>query len=219
MRSGPCPTCIIKKGVFAIFRRKKPAEPQRADWIVCGLGNPGANYEMTRHNAGFVALDLLAERAGLGRLRQAKCRSLYGVCTLAGQTVVLMKPQTYMNLSGEAVRDMLAAYQVPPERLVVIYDDADLPAGRLRIRRSGSAGTHNGMRSIVYQIQSDRFPRIRIGLGKADKEHGEDMAEFVLSPMDSLSYAAAKAVPDAVLDLLEHGPDHAMQEFNQFQAE
>lgn len=192
---------------------------QSADWIVCGLGNPGAKYDMTRHNAGFCAIDLLAEKAGLGRLRQTKCKALYGICTLCGQKVLLMKPQTYMNLSGEAVRDMLAAFSVKPERLLVIYDDADLPAGRLRIRKSGSAGTHNGMRSILYQIQSDQFPRIRVGLGQADREHGEDMADFVLSPMDSLTWKAVQAVPDAVCDLLEHGVDHAMQEFNKFQAE
>lgn len=192
---------------------------QSADWIVCGLGNPGAKYDMTRHNAGFCAIDLLAEKAGLGRLRQTKCKALYGICTLSGQKVLLMKPQTYMNLSGEAVRDMLAAFSVKPERLLVIYDDADLPAGRLRIRKSGSAGTHNGMRSILYQIQSDQFPRIRVGLGQADREHGEDMADFVLSPMDSLTWKAVQTVPDAVCDLLEHGVDHAMQEFNKFQAE
>ncbi len=174
---------------------------------------------MTRHNVGFCAIDLLAEKAGLGRLRQTRCRALYGQCTLAGQQVLLVKPQTYMNLSGEAVRDLLEQCQVKPERLLVIYDDADLPAGRLRIRKSGSAGTHNGMRSILYQIQSDQFPRIRVGLGKADREHGEDMADFVLSPMDSLTWKAVQAVPDAVCDLLEHGVDHAMQEFNKFQAE
>ena len=130
-----------------------------------------------------------------------------------------MKPQTYMNLSGESVREMMSAYSVPPEHLLVIFDDADLPAGRIRIRKSGSAGTHNGMRNIVYLLENDQFPRIKVGLGKPDREHGEDMVDFVLGPMDSATYAAVRAVPDAVCDLLEKGIDHAMQEYNQFQAE
>ena len=191
-------------------------EPQTVDYIICGLGNPGSKYEMTRHNVGFVALDLLAEKAGLGRLTKTKCKAVYGTGTIGGRSVLLMKPQTYMNLSGEAVRDMMQAFSVPPERLVVVFDDADLAPGRIRIRKHGSAGTHNGMRNIVYLLESDRFPRIKVGIGKPDKEHGEEMVDFVLSPMDSDTFAACKAVPDAVYDLLEHGVDHAMQEFNNF---
>ena len=187
------------------------------DYIVCGLGNPGAKYEMTRHNVGFAAIDLLAEKLGLGRLTRTRCRAFCGTARVGDKTVLLMKPQTYMNLSGESVRDMLEACSVPVERLIVIFDDADLPAGRIRIRKSGSAGTHNGMRNIVYLLESDRFPRIKVGIGGPDREHGEDMVDFVLSPMDSDTFAAVRAVPDAVLDLLEHGVDHAMQEFNKFQ--
>ncbi len=199
-----------------MFRRKKVSEPQTVDYIVCGLGNPGSKYEMTRHNVGFCAVDLLAERVGLGRLKNAKHKAVYGICTVGGKNVLLMKPQTFMNLSGEAVKDMVDAYHVPPQRLIVIFDDADLPAGRMRIRRSGSAGTHNGMRNIVYLLESDQFPRIKVGLGTPDRAHGEEMVDFVLSPMDSDTYAAVKAVPDAVLDLLENGVEHAMQEYNHF---
>ena len=187
------------------------------DYIVCGLGNPGAKYEMTRHNVGFAAIDLLAEKLGLGRLTRTRCRAVCSTARVGDKTVLLMKPQTYMNLSGESVRDMLEACSVPVERLIVIFDDADLPTGRIRIRKSGSAGTHNGMRNIVYLLESDRFPRIKVGIGGPDREHGEDMVDFVLSPMDSDTFAAVRAVPDAVLDLLEHGVDHAMQEFNKFQ--
>ena len=187
------------------------------DYIVCGLGNPGAKYEMPRHNVGFAAIDLLAEKLGLGRLTRTRCRAVCGTARVGDKTVLLMKPQTYMNLSGESVRDMLEACSVPVERLIVIFDDADLPTGRIRIRKSGSAGTHNGMRNIVYLLESDRFPRIKVGIGGPDREHGEDMVDFVLSPMDSDTFAAVRAVPDAVLDLLEHGVDHAMQEFNKFQ--
>ncbi|MBR5390636.1 MAG: aminoacyl-tRNA hydrolase [Clostridia bacterium] len=171
---------------------------------------------MTRHNVGFCAIDLLAEQLGLGRLKSAKCKALYGVCAAGGKQVLLMKPQTYMNLSGEAVRDMLRAYGLPPEKLLVIFDDADLPAGRIRIRKNGSAGTHNGMRSILYLLESDQFPRIKVGIGHPGREEGEDLADYVLSPMDSDAWAAVKAVPGAVIDLLEHGVEHAMQEYNRF---
>ena len=187
------------------------------DYIVCGLGNPGSKYETTRHNVGFIAVDLLAEKAGLGRLSKTKCKAVYGTGTIAGKSVLLMKPQTYMNLSGEAVRDMMQAFSVPADRLIVIFDDADLAPGRIRIRKNGSAGTHNGMRNIVYLLENDKFPRVKVGIGKPDKERGEDMADFVLSPMDSDTYAACKAVPDLICDLLENGIDHAMQEFNNFQ--
>lgn len=187
------------------------------DYIVCGLGNPGSKYEMTRHNVGFCAVDLLAEKVGLGRLKNAGHKAVYGICTVGGKAVLLMKPQTFMNLSGQAVKEMTDAYRVPPERLIVIFDDADLPAGRIRIRKSGSAGTHNGMKNIVYLLESDQFPRIKVGLGKPDRENGEDMVDFVLSPMDSDTFAAVRAVPDAVLDLLEHGVEHAMQEYNNYQ--
>ena len=206
----------LSKGVFPIFRRKKVSEPQSVDYIICGLGNPGSKYETTRHNVGFIAVDLLAEKAGLGRLNKTKCKAVYGTGTIGGKSVLLMKPQTYMNLSGEAVRDMMQAFSVPAERLIVIFDDADLAPGRIRIRKNGSAGTHNGMRNIVYLLENDKFPRIKVGIGKPDKEHGEEMVDFVLSAMDSDTFAACKAVPDLIYDLLENGIDHAMQEFNKF---
>jgi PTH1 family peptidyl-tRNA hydrolase len=171
---------------------------------------------MTRHNVGFIAIDLLAEKLGLGRLTKTKCKAVYGTATYAGKTVLLMKPQTYMNLSGESVRDMMQACSVPPERLIVIFDDADLAPGRIRVRKNGSAGTHNGMRNIVYLLENDKFPRVKVGIGKPDKEHGEEMVDFVLSAMDSDTFAACKAVPDLICDLLENGIDHAMQEFNKF---
>ncbi|MBQ7492430.1 MAG: aminoacyl-tRNA hydrolase [Clostridia bacterium] len=191
-------------------------EPKQIDFIVCGLGNPGSKYEMTRHNVGFCAIDLLAEKLGQGRLKSAKCKALYGVCAVGGKNVLLMKPQTFMNLSGEAVRDMLHAYGLTPEKLLVVFDDADLPAGRIRIRKSGSAGTHNGMRSIIYLLESDQFPRIKVGIGHPGRESGEDLADYVLSPMDSDTWAAVRTVPGAVIDLLEHGVEHAMQEYNNF---
>ncbi len=178
-----------------------------------GLGNPGQKYEMTRHNAGFLALDLLAQRLGAGPIRQAKCQSLYTCCTLEGRSLLLMKPQTFMNLSGRAVRDMAAAFHVPPERIVVVYDDISLPAGRLRVRRSGSAGGHNGIKDILYQLQSDQFPRIKIGVGAPDRDR-EDLKDFVLDTLDSDAYEGVKRAPEAVITLLCQGVDQAMQQFN-----
>ncbi len=194
-----------------MFRRKREAEPAKIDWIVVGLGNPGVRYETTRHNAGFLALDLLGEKLNAGRINKGKCKSLYTVCMHEGKALLLMKPQTYMNLSGEAVRDMAAAYHVAPERIVVMFDDINIRAGRIRIKRSGSDGGHNGIKSILYQLQSDQFPRIKIGMGAPS---GEDMKDYVLETMDSDAYQGVKAAPEAVLDLIDNGVDAAMQDFN-----
>ena len=122
-----------------------------------------------------------------------------------------MKPQTFMNLSGEAVRDMANAYHVPPEHIVVLFDDVAIPAGHLRVRRSGSAGGHNGIKSIIYQLESDQFPRIKIGMGAPA---GEDMKDYVLDEIDSDAYQGVKAAPEAVLTLLTQGVDAAMQAYN-----
>lgn len=199
--------------MFAIFRRHKSPVPQTADFIVAGLGNPGRQYETTRHNAGFMALELLAERLGAGRLTKTRFQSTYAMCEHGGKHILLMKPQTYMNLSGEAVRDMAAAFSVPPERVIVVFDDVSLPAGRIRVRRSGSAGGHNGIKNIIYQLQSDAFPRVKIGIG-APQKGVEDMKDFVLDTLDSDAYAGVKMAPDAVLAIIDKGVDQAMQLFN-----
>lgn len=176
-----------------------------------GLGNPGRQYEMTRHNAGFQALDLLAQKLDAGRLAKAKCQALYTTCRLEDKTLLLAKPQTFMNLSGEAVRDLAAAFHVPPERIVVVYDDINLPAGHLRVRRKGSAGGHNGIKNIIYLLNSDQFPRVKIGVGAPEQE---DLKDFVLDTLDSDAYAGIKRAPDAVVDLICHGVDQAMQHYN-----
>ena len=204
--------CCVKE-VFPIFRRRKTPAVQTADFIIAGLGNPGKQYETTRHNAGFMALDLLAQQLGAGRLTKTRFRSIYGLCEAAGRTIVLMKPQTFMNLSGEAVRDMAAAFSVPPERVIVIFDDISLPCGRIRVRRSGSAGGHNGIKNIIYQLQSDAFPRVKIGVGRP-REGQEDMRDFVLDTLDSEAYSGVRLAPDAALCIVEHGVDAAMQQFN-----
>lgn len=145
--------------------------------VIAGLGNPGSKYENTRHNAGFIAIDLLSKKYGI-KVDRLKHRALTGDGLINGERVLLVKPQTFMNLSGESIRDIVQWYKVPAENLIVIYDDVDLPAGALRIRSKGSSGTHNGMKSVIYQLQSDGFPRIRIGIGKAPE--GWDLADYVL---------------------------------------
>ena len=145
--------------------------------VIAGLGNPGSKYENTRHNAGFITVDLLSKKYGI-RVDRLKHKALIGDGSINGERVLLVKPQTFMNLSGESVRDIMQWYKVPVENLIVIYDDVDLPAGTLRIRSKGSSGTHNGMKSVIYQLQSDEFPRIRIGIGRAPE--GWDLADYVL---------------------------------------
>ena len=194
-----------------MFRRKRTEEPDRIDYILVGLGNPGPKYQTTRHNAGFLAIDLLSEKLGAGRLTRSKCKATYTTCSYEGRSLLLMKPQTFMNLSGEAVRDMANVYHVPPEHIVVLFDDVAIPAGHLRVRRSGSAGGHNGIKSIIYQLESDQFPRIKIGMGAPA---GEDMKDYVLDEIDSDAYQGVKAAPEAVLTLLSQGVDAAMQAYN-----
>lgn len=145
-------------------------------YIIVGLGNPGKKYENTRHNIGFITIDHLAEKYDI-RVDRLKFKSLIGEGRIGREKVLLVKPQTYMNLSGEAVREVAAYYKVDMEKIIVIYDDLDLEAGTLRIRKFGSAGTHNGMKSVVYQLKSDRFPRIRIGIGMEDRG---DIIDFVI---------------------------------------
>ena len=148
-------------------------------YLVVGLGNPGAEYAKTRHNAGFLAIDELAARAGV-RMDRARFKGLTGEGTLGGVRVLFLKPQTFMNLSGESVREAAAFYHIEPSNIIVIYDDVTLDVGRLRVRGKGSDGGHNGMKSIIYQLNSDAFARVRIGVGK--KPHPEyDLASWVLS--------------------------------------
>ena len=145
-------------------------------YVVAGLGNPGLIYRKSRHNAGFQALDALAGRLHIRVTKRGK-NGLYGEGVYRGERVLLVKPQTYMNLSGDCVQKLLHFYKVPPEHLIVMYDDIDLPTGSLRIRANGSAGTHNGMRSVVACVNSENFPRIRIGVGK----QGEgELKDYVL---------------------------------------
>jgi len=147
-------------------------------YLIAGLGNPEKKYEATRHNIGFETVDLLCHKNGIA-LNKLKHKALFGEYNVGGQKVIVAKPQTYMNLSGESVVELMNWYKVPMENLIVCYDDIDLEFGRLRIRKNGSAGTHNGMRSIIYLLGRDDFPRVRGGIGRAPA--GWDLADCVRS--------------------------------------
>lgn len=183
-------------------------------YVIVGLGNPGKRYENTKHNIGFITVDFLAERNNI-KVNKIKHKALVGEGMISEQKVLLVKPQTYMNLSGNSVREIMDYYRADIEKLVVIYDDVDIPMGRLRIRKKGSAGTHNGMRSIIYDLQEDGFPRVRIGIG-TDKKI--PLAGYVLG---GFGKEEAKLMEDAVERaalsvecILEKGIDIAMGEYN-----
>ena len=183
-------------------------------YLIAGLGNPGLSYRKSRHNAGFLALDVLADRMGV-RVRQKEFSGLTGQTVYAGEKLVLCKPQTYMNLSGNCIGQLLHFYKLPPERLIVLYDDIDLPVGALRVRPSGSAGTHNGMRSIVANVHADTFPRVRIGIGKDEQVL---LTDYVLKrpskPEMALLVEAFSHAADAALLIVEGRIDQAQQQFN-----
>lgn len=186
------------------------------EWILCCLGNPGREYEHSRHNVGFVTADTLAERTHTD-LRRIRFKALTGVVELGGHKVLVMKPNTYMNLSGVALQEAASFYKVPPERCLVVSDDVTLDPGRLRLRRNGSAGGHNGLKSIINMLGSQEFPRIKIGVGK--KPHPDyDLADWVLgkfSPEDERKIAAAaETACDAVECILTKGMDAAMNWYN-----
>ena len=186
------------------------------EFLVVGLGNPEAKYDNTRHNAGFMAIDHIAQKTGC-RVNQLKFQSLYGMCELEGKKVMLMKPSTYMNRSGEAVREASQFYKIPPEHIIVIFDDVSLDVGKMRIRRKGSDGGHNGIKSIIYQTGSDQFPRIKIGVGK--KPHPDyDLAAWVLGYFSEEDQKALVPVLDhsyeAVQQMIAGKIDRAMNLFN-----
>ena len=186
------------------------------DWLLVGLGNPGDQYENTRHNVGFLVADELAGRHNVP-IQRLKFRALTNTITVGDQKVLLMKPVTYMNLSGEAVHEAAAFYKVPPEHILVVSDEVALAPGRLRVRRSGSAGGHNGLKNIIAHLGTDQFPRIRLGVGQ--KPHPDyDMADWVLGKFqgeDKKAVAAAvKRAADAAECLIREGVDKAMNQYN-----
>lgn len=187
-----------------------------AEWLLVGLGNPGTQYENTRHNVGFLVADELAERQN-APIQRLKFKALTNLLTISGEKVLVMKPVTYMNLSGEAVRQAVDFYKIPPERVLVVSDDTALAVGRLRIRKGGSAGGHNGLKNIIQHLGTDQFPRVRVGVG--EKPHPDyDMADWVLGKFQGEDKKAidqaVKRAADAVECILAEGIDRGMSRFN-----
>lgn len=185
-------------------------------YLIVGLGNPGPKYAHTRHNVGFDVLDALARKLGVSIARE-KENALVGECFIDGKKVVLALPQTYMNLSGEAVARLVNWYKIAPEHLMVAYDDIDLAPGSIRIRKSGSAGTHNGMRSVIGLLGRQDFPRLRVGVGK--KPEGWELADWVLSHYQTeedrkTQFDAFLLAADTVIDWVKNGWESAMRTAN-----
>ena len=183
--------------------------------VIAGLGNPGARFENTRHNVGFITIDRFAERHGIS-VRRLRHKALTGEGSVGGEKILLVKPQTFMNDSGVSLREIMTFYKLEPDQLAVVYDDVDLPVGTLRIRRQGSAGTHNGMRSLIYQLGYDDFPRFRIGIG-ADRGR-IPLRDFVLSgfaadELDPMRETIDRCV-DALGEMLSIGIEKTMQQYN-----
>lgn len=183
--------------------------------IIAGLGNPTAKYEGTRHNVGFMAIDKIAQKYGIS-IDTKKHRALIGKGVIAGQKVILAKPQTFMNLSGDSIQQIAAYYKVEPEDILIIFDDISLDVGRIRIRKKGSAGGHNGMKSIIACLNSSDFPRVKIGVG--DKKPGQDLAAHVLGNIPKadreLMDGAILKVEDAVELIVEGEIEQAMNLYN-----
>lgn len=198
------------------FKRSKGIAPGPIEFLIVGLGNPGKNYEFTRHNAGFLTLDHIASELDT-EINNLKNNALVADVVINNHRCLLVKPQTFMNNSGTAVRDIAKFYKIPPEKIIVIFDDISLPCGKLRIRRKGTDGGHNGIKSIIYHLNSDQFPRIKIGVGsKPNPEY--DLADWVLSKFgkdDTEQLKAAITKATEVLPLILDGEiDKAMNKAN-----
>ena len=197
-----------------MFFKAKASGP--VDWLIVGLGNPDKKYVGTRHNAGFAALEALAEKLSV-KVDRVKYKSFCGEARIGDNRVLLMMPQTYMNNSGEAVREAMQFYKLPPEHVLVMFDDISLPVGTIRVRRNGSAGGQKGMASIIQLCGSDKFPRVKVGVG--EKPHPDyDLAAWVLSKFTKeeapLVVDAARRAADAACLIVEKSIDEAMNRFS-----
>lgn len=184
-------------------------------FVIVGLGNPGSKYELTRHNIGFLTIDRLAKREGV-RVDRIKFKSIIGEMNINGEKVILVKPQTFMNLSGEAVREVMNFYKVDLENLLVVVDDIDITPFTIRLKKSGSAGSHNGMKSIIYNLNDDKFPRLKVGVG--NNERKIDLANYVLSGFEKKDQDKLENIIDtscdAILDFIKNGADYVMNNYN-----
>ncbi len=185
-------------------------------WLIVGLGNPGKEYEYTRHNCGFRAIDILGAKLNC-KIDKLKFQGLYGQTVYNGKKLYLLKPQTYMNLSGHSIVQISSFFKIPPQRIIVLFDDISLEPGRLRIRSNGSAGGHNGIKSIIAELGSQDFPRVKIGVG--NKPHPEySLVDWVLSSLSSIEEDKLKpalvSAADAALSIIEHGISEAANRYN-----
>lgn len=200
---------------MSIFDRFTGKEQKKELYVVAGLGNPGSQYAQTKHNVGFHVIDLLAEKYHIS-VEQIKHRAMVGEGEICGKRVLLVKPMTYMNLSGESIREIVNFYKIPQERFVVIFDDTSLPISTLRIREKGSAGGHNGIKSIIAQMGTDVFWRIKVGIG--EKPNGWDLADYVLAKFSEddlpLIRQGEDKAAEAVEIMLQRGPREAMNRMN-----
>ncbi len=199
-----------------LFFRKNKTAPGTPEFIIAGLGNPGKKYEATRHNTGFVFIDMLADKYSL-RVNKIKFKAVTDTAEIGGRKCLVMKPQTFMNESGQSIREAASFYKIPPENIIVVFDDISLDCGKMRIRRKGTDGGHNGIKSIIYHLKSDNFPRIKLGVGK--KPHPDyDLAAWVLSDFSkdeaALMRKAAENAVEAVELMVKGETDAAMSKFN-----
>ena len=204
------------KGILGWVKREPDKkEDDRVMYIIAGLGNPTREYEKTRHNVGFEVIDVLADMLGT-TVEEKKFKGCYGRGIIGGEKVLLLKPQTFMNLSGESIRAASDFYKVDPEHIIIIYDDISLDVGQLRIRKKGSAGGHNGIKNIIAHLGTQEFPRIKVGVG--DKPKKMDLADYVLSRFSKEDRAAMedafKEAAKAVEVMITEGMDTAMNQFN-----
>lgn len=184
-------------------------------YVIVGLGNPGKEYRDTRHNIGFKVIDLLGERNDID-IRKIKFKSVYGEGYINGEKVILVKPQTYMNNSGVAIREIMEYFKIPMDKLLIIVDDIDIDFASIRIKKKGSAGSHNGLKSVIYQLKDDKFPRIKIGIGKRYKR--QDLSDFVLSKfreeeIDDIKISIINAA-EAVETIVGEDLNTAMNKYN-----
>ena len=182
-------------------------------YIIAGLGNPGSKYENTRHNMGFKAIDAMASEFGID-VNRVKFKGLIGEGRIGSEKVILLKPQTYMNLSGQSVREIMNFYKIPEENLIVIYDDFDLPIGSIRVRKSGGPGTHNGMKSVVQELGSLKFPRVRVGIGSSDGSTIQFVIGKVGKDEQQILNEAAETAASAAADIIRIGIENAMNIHN-----
>lgn len=203
--------------IFDLFKKIEKKEDTRpVTHIIAGLGNPGAEYQKTRHNAGFLAIDHIAERASV-KIDRAKFRALTAEAAIGDKRVLLMKPQTFMNSSGEAIGAAASFYKIPPERVIVLHDEISFAPGKMRIRRKGSAGGHNGLKSIIAHLSSEDFPRVKIGVGQKPSPD-YDLVDWVLGKLSADDIKAIEGLYDNIYDsialMLEGKIDEAMNKFS-----